>query len=429
MPEIVMQDPGSTEVQSPLISGLTVALNKISKALNLTASDLSDEALKAVSIDTQPQNKNRIYEVGLDKKLWLTLPEPVIKKNGVPLQRTTTPYTIDYIGGSITFNKSLTDDDQLTVTCKHIAGDSTTIATITETLNTVSLKSDRYKGYFDTESTLSSAHPIGKKGDFAIIEKPKLSVFAWDDTKKSWQSTQILDELKKYYTKEETDKKLSEKENLVSGNGKTKDYYAGNKTWQDLESAVRGTPLSGFGSVSGTISQSDSLLTALGKLQWMLDNKESWLKGSGEPTISTKGKVGQRYVNTSNGDWYTCKAASGSTYTWSKGQDNIEEKIKSIYEKKENVKVFSATFRLDGWQVSGNEWTQTATCSGMKSAYDTEPPWFNKTGNETTDAELQDGLHKICAGSLETLEGAIKATVPNKPTCDLTVFVRRASAE
>ncbi len=92
----------------------------------------------------------------------------------------------------------------------------------------------------------------------------------------------------------------------------------------------------------------------------------------------------------------------------------------------DTVAVFTATFLLDGWQQSGNLWTQTASCPGMKAAYDTDAPWTYKTGNATTDAELQDGLHKICAGSLETLEGAIKAMVPHKPTCDVPLYLRRS---
>lgn len=92
----------------------------------------------------------------------------------------------------------------------------------------------------------------------------------------------------------------------------------------------------------------------------------------------------------------------------------------------DSVRVFTATFRLDSWQQSGGQWTQTAACTGMKAAYDTGAPWTCKTGNGTTDAELAAGLNRICAGQLETLEGAIKATVSNKPTCDVPVYLRRS---
>lgn len=95
----------------------------------------------------------------------------------------------------------------------------------------------------------------------------------------------------------------------------------------------------------------------------------------------------------------------------------------------ENVSVFTATLLLDRWQKSGNLWTQTANCPGMRAAYDTGAPWTYKTGNAATDAELQAGMNSICAGSVETLEGAIKATVSNKPTCDVPVYLRRVVTE
>lgn len=108
-----------------------------------------------------------------------------------------------------------------------------------------------------------------------------------------------------------------------------------------------------------------------------------------------------------------------------KNADKFGGKAPNDYAAAESVKIFRATFLLDRWQKSGNLWTQTASCPGMRAAYDTGAPWTYKTGNAATDAELQDGLTKICAGNVETLEGAIKATVPNKPTCDVPVYLRR----
>lgn len=108
-----------------------------------------------------------------------------------------------------------------------------------------------------------------------------------------------------------------------------------------------------------------------------------------------------------------------------KDADKFGGKAPSDYATAESVKIFTATFLLDGWQKSGNLWSQTASCPGMRAAYDTGAPWTYKSGNVTTDAELQAGLNNICAGSVETLEGAIKAMVPNKPTCDVPVYLRR----
>ena len=91
----------------------------------------------------------------------------------------------------------------------------------------------------------------------------------------------------------------------------------------------------------------------------------------------------------------------------------------------DNVCVFVTTFLLDGWQQIGGEWTQTATCTGMKSTYDVTSPWGYKTGNAETDKELSEGFNRLFAGRMETLDGAIKATVRFKPICDMQVYVRR----
>ena len=40
------------------------------------------------------------------------------------------------------------------------------------------------------------------------------------------------------------------------------------------------------------------------------------ITGSGKPTTSTKGEVGQLYMNTDNGDMYKCVGIDGTTYTW-----------------------------------------------------------------------------------------------------------------
>ncbi len=109
-----------------------------------------------------------------------------------------------------------------------------------------------------------------------------------------------------------------------------------------------------------------------------------------------------------------------------KDAEKLGGNVPGHYAAADSVCVFTATFLLDGWQKTGNVWTQTVSCSGMRAAYDTENPWFYKTGNATADAELQDGLNKLCAGSMETLEGAIKAMVPHKPTCDVPVYLRRS---
>ncbi len=322
MAEIVKQDPGSNEVQSPLIAGLSEGLNKISKALNLTVGTLTDEPLTAVSIDNQQQNKNRIYESNFGVKLWLRTPAPTIKRNGITISQVETPHSIDYIGGSVTFNKGLEDGDNITVSCQYIVGNSTTISTIQSLLAETSQKASRYKGYFDTVESLKAEHSTAEAGDIAFVEKPQFAVFAWDKTKGDWRNTQSIEDLANYYTKAEIDSKLQKKEPQISPDGNPKSYWAGNKTWQNVESAVRETSLDGFsGTTSEKVTAKDTVLSAIGKLQGQVDSKTSYLTGTGAPTTSTAADIGQRYVNSSTGEWYTCTAKSGSVYTWKKGQD------------------------------------------------------------------------------------------------------------
>lgn len=91
-----------------------------------------------------------------------------------------------------------------------------------------------------------------------------------------------------------------------------------------------------------------------------------------------------------------------------------------------SVKVFAATFRLDGWTKSGNTWTQTAACTGMQAEYNTSPPWTCKTGNQATDEALQDALGQLNDGRLETLQGQLKATLyAPPPSSDVQIFVQR----
>ncbi len=109
------------------------------------------------------------------------------------------------------------------------------------------------------------------------------------------------------------------------------------------------------------------------------------------------------------------------------GVDNLNDLEQRIQDGFAESRIYKATFLLDGWQQSGSQWTQTASCTGMKAEYDTGAPWTYKSGNQTTDAELVAGLNQICAGKLETVTNGMKATVPHKPTCDVPVYVRRVS--
>lgn len=323
MAQIYTQNPGSTEIQSPLIAGITEALGKISSVLNLETKTIEDLQLQAVTIDNSDENKNRIYEASSGNRLWLTDPAPVFKKNGVKILQDTEQFTVDYVGGSITFpeEKKPSDGDKITVSATCIIATSETIDAINSLLNSVKENSDKYKGNYDSLSALQLAHSSAKNGDFAIVFDP-LAVYAWKND--GWYDTRSIEDLSNYYQKQETDELLDKKENAINPNGSsaTDDnyYYGGRKTWQDLFAKVRSVTLTGLSTASdAVVTASDTILSAIGKLQAQVSKatEKAYLSGTGEPTTSTKGVVGQRYVNTSNGDIYTCISASDSTYIWS----------------------------------------------------------------------------------------------------------------
>lgn len=322
MAQIVTQNPGSSEVQSALIAGITEGLNKISSTLNLKTSTLSDVQLTPVSIDNQEKNKNRIYEAPAGNKLWLSEPAPVIKKNGSVITQSGSNFTIDLIGGSVTFSQDdrPSDSDAITVTATYIIAESTQIEQISNTLSVVQTQSNKYKGNYDNPEALQLAVPSGQNGDFAIVFNP-LAVYAWKND--GWYDTRSVEDLSNYYNKEETNNLLDQKEPKISQKGSSSSddnyYWGGRKTWQDLFSKVRSVTLAGLSTASdAVVNASDTILSAIGKLQSQITNsvQKAYLSGTGAPTESTTGKVGQRYINTSNGDEYTCEAIDGSSYIW-----------------------------------------------------------------------------------------------------------------
>lgn len=100
----------------------------------------------------------------------------------------------------------------------------------------------------------------------------------------------------------------------------------------------------------------------------------------------------------------------------------------SHYAISDNVKIYTATFRMNSWTNSGGTWTQTAACTGMRSIYSTSPPWVNKTGYQSTDESLQDALNQLNDGLLESMNGYIKATLyAPPPSNDVQIYMRRTT--
>ena len=140
-----------------------------------------------------------------------------------------------------------------------------------------------------------------------------------------------------YYTKDESNNLLNQKEPSITQKGSSSSddnyYWGGRKTWQDLFAKVRSVTLTGLSTASdAAVIATDTFLSAIGKLQAQVSKatQRAYLSGTGAPTTSTVGAVGQRYINTSNGDEYTCEAVSGSTYTWRMHTRSVNGKTPTV---------------------------------------------------------------------------------------------------
>lgn len=120
MAEIGIQDPATSEVQSPTVAGVIEALYRISGSMNMQTEQLEKVSLSPVP-GLNADDPRRIYQAPGGSRIWLSYPEPIIYLNNVALS--SSQYTIDYIGGSITFTGSYkpSSGDNLTVSCTHIA--------------------------------------------------------------------------------------------------------------------------------------------------------------------------------------------------------------------------------------------------------------------------------------------------------------------
>ena len=121
---IELQDPLSTEVKSPTIAGAIEALNRITKAL-----DLNPESVERAPMNPVPgldsSDPRRIYQVESGNRLWLDSSTPEIYVNGSRIYESSRNFTIDYIGGSITFTGSYrpSSSDVVTASFNHISSE------------------------------------------------------------------------------------------------------------------------------------------------------------------------------------------------------------------------------------------------------------------------------------------------------------------
>lgn len=161
-------DPKTSEIQSPLIAGLTDAVSYVSSILGLKTEQLSDYPLEEIFIDDD--DRFRIYQAPLGKKLWLENPTPVFKKNGNVVTPISGGFKVDYIGGSIAFDSvnENTADDVFTVSCLHAVGKSDLADNVGELKKTNADLAEKVGGIKDTTDILAPA--MEDKVDGAYVE-------------------------------------------------------------------------------------------------------------------------------------------------------------------------------------------------------------------------------------------------------------------
>lgn len=321
MAKIPTFDPQTTEARSPLIAGITDALNKISSILNMKTDTLSDSPLTEVYISSD--DRYRIYQAPIGNKIWLSSPAPVIKKNGEVITESKDNFSIDYLGGSIVFSEgyTLTWEDSLTVSCTYIVDKSSSIDEINQSIDSALKTIEQYKGYFSSYDELSGSETSGNPGDFAVVGGTENNFYLWNSTTGKWEAVFKETNLSNYYDKAETDNLLGQKEPTISKQGETSSsddyYYGGRKTWIDILSKIRSTTLDGLSiDTGGIISSTDSVLSAMGKLQKQITDSIPPILGTGAPSDSTSGSIGQEYINTSNGDKYHLVSIEDGKYNW-----------------------------------------------------------------------------------------------------------------
>lgn len=268
-------DPRDSEVLSPLMAGFSEGLGVLSSIL-----DLNTKQIKGVTLEKLPWTNaeghtviGMLYQAPENNKLWLTTPSPVIRKNGAIITPSTDHFTIDPVGGGLFFEEqyALLEDDNVTVDATIVTSSSKTIYNILQDISDLKTKAAHDKGYFANPAALQEAVPTGADGDYAIVGTTD-TIWMWDSDTQAWVDSHKATDLSNYYTKGETDNLLSQKEPNITAKGSDTAsdnfYYGGRKQWIDLLYKVRNTVLDGLDtSTAQTITATDTMLAALGKLQ------------------------------------------------------------------------------------------------------------------------------------------------------------------
>lgn len=324
MPRTVMYDPLTSEARSSWLAGLTEACSKLSEVLDLKTDKAVELQMNELYISET--DRYRIYQTGLGTKLWLETPAPVIMKNGVVITPESDNFSIDYLGGSIAFEigSTLTEDDVITASFTYIVGASETIEGINESIQEIQSIASSLKGYYSSYDNLIASVPSGKSGDYAIVGGTENNIYVWNQTDKKWNPVFKPTDLSKYYTAERVDNELGKKQDLIApyddGDDPSDDnyYYGGRKQWVSIFQKVLGTSLAGLvTTVISPVTTDDTVLQAIGKLQAQISNMVQPIIGNRAPGSDTVGKIGQDYINQSNGNkFHLVSIDEGPKYNW-----------------------------------------------------------------------------------------------------------------
>lgn len=135
------QDPGSSEIISPHVSGLQEAVGKIEDALDINTA--SDTGISLSEVYISSDDRYRIYQAPKAKRNWLSSPAPVIKKNGGVI---TEGFTIDYGGGAIILSSAALDTDTFTADVTYTINTSNEISTTKSNLSSHESASNPHSG-------------------------------------------------------------------------------------------------------------------------------------------------------------------------------------------------------------------------------------------------------------------------------------------
>lgn len=122
-------DPGTSEIQSPFVAGLSEGISKLAEILNIKTEHTT---IQLNNVPITDDDKNRIYQAANGYRLWLNDPAPVIKKNDGVIVESTDNFTINYVGGSIAFepNSRLQDEDKIEAEFTYAVNESEALKAI-----------------------------------------------------------------------------------------------------------------------------------------------------------------------------------------------------------------------------------------------------------------------------------------------------------